>query len=72
MPDTRKPDAQPDAERPAGPDAQRPAPATPSADSDGDDDKNRPGDEGPLESLGRAVSAPVRQTADPSEDEKPR
>jgi hypothetical protein len=30
------------------------------------------GDEGPLESLGRAVSAPVRQTANPSEDEKPR
>ena len=69
-------------DRPAGADTAQPAPAgadRPQAGTarrkrprNAGQDEDRVGNEGPLESLGRAVSAPVRQTADPSEDEKPR
>ena len=83
-PDHRKPrDPYPlDRDRPAGSDAAQPAPAGADQPPEGTARRKRPrnagkdeervGQEGPLESLGRAVSAPVRQTADPSEDEKPR
>ncbi len=81
MPDTRKPRdpnaAQPtgqaqDAQRPAQAKAKRPSPATPRRERPRNEEPDHIGEEGPLESLGRAVSAPIRQTADPSEDEKPR
>jgi hypothetical protein len=73
MDNDRKP-RQPDAEAPAGTPASAEQPASKPARTRGPRraKADRVHDEGPLESLGRAVSAPVRQTADPTEDEKPR
>lgn len=61
--------------RPADADERRPADDndTPNAArSDADREVDREEDDNVLESIGKAVSAPVRGAADPDSDEKPR